>query len=68
MKKVEHYICDLCRTEYNDKNMCEKCESGHVKPTKIDGATWVSITNNYSGYPTKVRIKMSNGETITYKR
>jgi hypothetical protein len=68
MKKVEHYICELCGTEYNDKKKCEECETGHVKPTEIDDATWIAIKRDGSGYPTKVHIKMSNGNTITYKR
>lgn len=68
MKKVEHYICEICATEYKDKKKCEECESGHVKPVKIDNATWISMRNNRSGYPTQIHVKMSNGETITYKR
>lgn len=68
MKKVEHYICEVCGTEYNDKEKCADCESGHHKPLEISGANWVSMRNNGSGYPTKIHVKMSNGETITYKR
>ena len=68
MKKVEHYICEICGTEYKDKNVCKNCESGHHKPLEISGSNWVSMNNNGSGYPTKIHIKMSNGETITYKR
>lgn len=68
MKEVKHYICDVCGTEYKDKKMCIECEKGHHKPKKIDGATWVPMKNNGSGYPTRVHIEMSNGEVITYKR
>ena len=49
MKEVKHYICEICGTEYKDKNKCEECESGHVMPVKIDGANWVSMRNNGSG-------------------
>lgn len=68
MKKVEHYICEICGTEYKDKKACTECEEGHHKPERIDGATYVSMKNNGSGYPTRVHIKMSNGEIITYRR
>lgn len=68
MKKVEHYICEVCGTEYNDKKKCSDCESGHRKPLEISGANWVSMRNNRSGYPTQIHIKMSDGENITYKR
>ena len=26
MKKVEHYICEICGAEYKDKNVCTECE------------------------------------------
>ena len=68
MKKVEHYICEICGTEYNSRLKCEECESGHVMPVKIDGANFIPMRNNRSGYPTQIHVKMSNGETITYKR
>lgn len=68
MKEVKQYICDICGTQYKDKEKCKDCESMHHQPVKIDGAVWVFMKSNGSGYPTKVHIKMSNGETITYTR
>ena len=68
MKEVRHYICEICGTQYKDKNTCKDCESGHHKPLEITSSNWVSMKNNGSGYPTQIHIKMSNGETITYKR
>lgn len=68
MKKVEHYICEVCGTEYNDMQKCIDCESGHHKPVKIIDAKWAPLNNDRSGYPARIYIKMSNGETITYKR
>lgn len=68
MKKVQHYICELCGTEYNEKEKCERCEKGHKRPTGIVGANFTPITSDGSGYPAKVHILMNNGETITYKR
>lgn len=68
MKEVKHYICEHCHTEYNDKNTCKSCEDGHKIPVSIDGVHYVPIKNDGSGYPARVHIKMSNGETITYKR
>lgn len=35
MKEVKHFICEICGTEYNDKNNCLKCEKGHKTPVKI---------------------------------
>ena len=56
MKKVEHYICEICGTEYKDKNICKDCESGHHKPLEISSSNWVSMKNNGSGYPTQIHI------------
>lgn len=68
MKKVEHYICEICGTEYNEKEKCKLCEYGHHRPKGIDGAQWYPIGQDGSGYPARVHILMDNGETITYKR
>lgn len=68
MKKVEHYICEVCGTEYNDKKKCEECETGHVKPKRIYSSTFITINRDRSGYPTKVSIEMGDGKIITYKR
>ena len=68
MKEIKHFICEVCGTEYNGKKKCADCEKGHHKPLEISGANWVSMKNNGSGYPTQIHVKMSNGETITYKR
>lgn len=43
MKKVEHYICEICGTEYNEKEKCKLCEYGHHRPKGIDGAQWYPI-------------------------
>ena len=68
MRKVDHYVCELCGIVYDDKERCSECEEGHKKPIEIAGADWISIERDGSGYPVQVYIKMSNGETITYKR
>ncbi|SHN01229.1 hypothetical protein SAMN02746066_04356 [Anaerosporobacter mobilis DSM 15930] len=68
MKEQKLYVCDHCGTQYKDKNDCKGCEDGHKIPVAIDTASWVSIKQNGSGYPTKVHVAMSNGETITYNR
>ena len=30
MKKVEHYVCEFCNTEYTDKEKAEECENKQV--------------------------------------
>lgn len=50
MRKVEHYICEACGTEYNDKKRCEQCEKGHIKPVEIWRLRFISIDKNSKGY------------------
>lgn len=68
MKEVKYYICEICGTEYNEKEKCMDCEKGHIKPVSINGARYLSINNNHNGYPVAINVEMSNGEIITYKR
>ena len=35
MRKVEHYICELCGTEYAEQRQCEICENSHKQPLRI---------------------------------
>ena len=68
MKEIKHYICDICDTEYKDKNSCQRCKKSHIKRLEIVRARYVSINNNAKGYPMSVEIKMPNGEIIRYKK
>ena len=68
MKKVEHYICEACGTEYKDKDRCIACEKGHVKPVKICTSRFISLDRNAKGYPLSINIEMEDGKIITYKR
>jgi len=68
MKEVKHYICEVCGTEYNEKWKCSDCEKGHKKPIEIVKASYVSISNNQTGYPMRITVKMSDGSEHTYKR
>lgn len=68
MRKVEHYICETCGTEYNDKKRCEQCEKGHIKALKIKSARYLSVEKNAKGYPLSVNIEMEDGKIVTYKR
>lgn len=68
MKEVKHYICEVCGTEYTDKKKCTDCEKGHKKPVEITHASYVSITNDRTGYPLRITVKMLDGSEHTYRR
>lgn len=68
MKEVKHYICEICGTEYADKNHCTKCERSHKKPVSIKRSRYLPITQNSLGIPITVTIEFENGSFYEYKR
>ena len=65
MKEIRHYICEICGTEYKDKESCKSCEKGHIKPLKIVKEKYISIKNNAGGYPISLDIEMTDGRIVT---
>jgi hypothetical protein len=62
------YECEICHTNYSDKESARKCEKGHQK---IEGA---DITGCYKpvsmfpqGIPYKICVKFGSGVTAVYK-
>ena len=68
MKKHESWSCDICGTNFKDKKVCDRCEKGHKKAVDVLDAKYVSVTNDQSGFPVKIAVKMDNGEKVWYKR
>ena len=68
MRKVEHYICDVCGTGYYEKARAQECESGHKQPERITKAQYHPIGIDAKGYPQSIAVLMSDGATVTYKR
>ena len=68
MKEVKHYICEICGTEYKEKNSATICEKGHCCPVKIDNCRYIPIKNYAKGYPIEITVKMSDGSIQKYKR
>lgn len=68
MKEVKHYICELCGTEYKDKESAQRCEKCHKKPIAIIRQRYVSQSQNGAGYPVTLEVQMSDGTFHTYKR
>lgn len=68
MKTSTRYQCEVCGTEYSDKNKCKQCEENHKKNLKIIGKKYVSFKGDNTGYPTRIEVEFENGEFVTYKR
>ena len=70
MTEKKLYTCDICHTDYADKDKAKKCEQNHkllAKATIIgEYKSMNSITN---GIPNKIKVKFSgSNEWFDYKR
>lgn len=68
MKEIKCYICEICGTEYKDMMRAQECEENHHKPESIVKTKYLPYSNNKTGMPVSIDVKMSNGKIITYKR
>ena len=57
MRKVEHYICEVCGTEYKDKALCEKCERLHKQGLTIVRARFLPVTQDNTGMPVTIEVE-----------
>ena len=44
MKKIDLFRCDVCGTQFSEKQLCEKCEQRHVKELQIVKSRYLPIT------------------------
>ena len=70
MKKIIMYLCDLCGAEYDCETDARLCEVSHVIPIELDKCYHLRYSSYndspFSKYPIRIRVKMSDGETVTY--
>lgn len=68
MKKIERYICEVCKTEYADKEKCEQCEKSHKTPRAFVESHYLPVTTDTTGYPERIDIRMSDDKIVKYKK
>lgn len=71
MRKVEHYICELCGTEYAGRQQYEACENSHKQPLRIVKADYNSNLKDETGFPVSIDVEFRCGKTgkiVTYQR
>lgn len=67
MKKIDLYVCEICGTQYKEKEKCQECEKNHIRPVQIIDEKY--MPKNCNGeYPIYIVVKMEDGKTIMYKR
>ena len=67
MKTTTLYTCELCGTQYSDRNTAASCEKNHKKPCEFVSCRYLPMKQNQPGYPTTIKVKMSNGTIVEYK-
>ena len=66
MKELKLYQCEICGTQYKDKEMAEECEQFHSIPKKVEAIKYRSIKCNFK-YPDYVNIAFNDGSIRRYK-
>lgn len=67
MKELKLYQCELCRTQYADKNEAKRCEEYHVRDLKIDSFLYKGMNETSEKFPVKIWVKAKNGEERMYR-
>lgn len=70
MTEKKLYSCDICHTDYADKERAEECEKNHklIEKATIIGE-YKPIKSIADGIPTKIRIKFPGSDKwVDYKR
>ena len=68
MKTKKLYECELCHTNYSEKEKAEQCEKCHQKVVAVADTRYLSYNLDQSGVPIKICIKFTNGKNIWFRR
>lgn len=63
MTEKKLYTCDVCHTDYANKEDAIKCEKEHFKITKIKDSRY----QPHIKYPNKIEISFEDGTTKWYR-
>lgn len=67
MKRLELYVCEVCGTQYAEKEKCVQCEKRHKRNLSIVGTRYLSYTQDKTGMPVTIEVS-AGGEVFRYKR
>lgn len=61
-KKV--YVCDLCDTEYKNREDAQKCENDHIRPEEMGNYK----INAHQKYPHEIKVRFADGTYHWYRK
>lgn len=63
------YSCKFCGTDYSNEEKANLCEKNHKTLQKAEYEEVYRSQNSVpDGWPTKIRVKVRNGDYIVYRR
>ena len=71
MKIKTMCTCEVCGTNYEDKNKAEGCENSHKVGLEIERADYLpynSRDNDFKGFPLRIWLRAKDGTCAVYKR
>lgn len=68
MKETTLYQCEICGTQYADREAAESCESSHRIVKEVKGSKYRSQKSNPSGYPDTIFVEFDDGKRMMYRR
>ena len=68
MKEKKLYVCEFCRTEYNESDKAIACEKHHQKPVKVRALKYIPFNNDRIPAPLEVCVTTKDGEEYIYRR
>ena len=68
MKEIMYYMCEVCNTEYDNKQKATDCEQHHKQIKKIIKCKYTAKSNDNTGLPSCIIVEFNNEEKASYIR
>lgn len=69
MQTKKLYTCEICHTDYADKERAIECEKNHKKLSDCEiTGIYKSLKSITDGMPVKIAVKNKNGKEVIYTR
>ena len=67
MKEIKLYQCEICKRQYQDKQIAIACEKKHFVVDKVTDPIY-DASEHKSEYPESVLVHFTNGKSARYNR
>lgn len=68
MKAKTLYTCELCHTDYADRQDAIRCEATHQVKLTIAEAKYQPVAINRGGFPIRITLRGENGRSALYEK